>query len=242
VSINRVPEVPFAQIANEALRDKRLSFRARGVLAMVLSNAGEWTATRDWIVSMSDVEGREAIQTALNELTKFGYRQVESINVGGKLVTVVEWFHQPQPDGILGDLVAVRNSEHHKKNTKTSPADAGASENFGKAFADTFADQFGKAAPTSMVKRVARDATAMVKQQGIDSATVAESVRAAAKAGHANVGSAYLAVASRGKSVSPYAAELTELQQKLVDKGWHRRKDGNFEKDGIVVNGKGEAL
>jgi hypothetical protein len=97
VSINRVPQgVPFAQIANSALRDKRLSYRARGILAFALSNTEEWVATRDWITSMSDVEGRGAIQTALNELTALGYRRVSTEHRGGRVVSIVDWFHFPE--------------------------------------------------------------------------------------------------------------------------------------------------
>lgn len=97
MSINRVPEVPFAQIANAALRDKRLSFKARGVLAMVLSNVGEWRATAEWIEEQSDPDGRHAIQTALNELTEHGYRQIRKERLeDGRIATITDWFHEPQ--------------------------------------------------------------------------------------------------------------------------------------------------
>lgn len=96
MGINRVQGVPFAQISNKALRDKRLSFRARGILAMVLSNSGEWEAPRDWLVDQSDREGREAVQTALNELTELGYRVVRKVrDARGQIHTEVEWFHVP---------------------------------------------------------------------------------------------------------------------------------------------------
>ena len=93
VSIQRVPSVPFAQIANSALRDRRLSFKARGVLALVLSNVGEWEATLGWLVRQSDHDGRHAVQQALNELTALGYRRVSRVMVNGDIRTVVEWVH-----------------------------------------------------------------------------------------------------------------------------------------------------
>lgn len=93
MSIQRVPEVPFAQIANEALRDKRLSFKARGVLALVLSNVGEWEATLRWLCKQSDKDGRHAVQQALNELTELGYRHVTKAPINGLMRTIVEWKH-----------------------------------------------------------------------------------------------------------------------------------------------------
>lgn len=97
MSIQRVPEVPFAQIANSALRDKRLSFKARGVLALVLSNIGEWEASLRWLENQSDKDGKRAIQGALNELTELGYREVRYESRNQKVFTIVEWRHIPCP-------------------------------------------------------------------------------------------------------------------------------------------------
>lgn len=97
MSIQSVPSVPFAQIANSALRDKRLSFKARGVLALVLSNVGEWNATLNWLVAQSDHDGRAATQAALNELTELGYRVVSKESHGpDDIRTVVTWHHVPE--------------------------------------------------------------------------------------------------------------------------------------------------
>ncbi len=95
MTIQRVPNVPFAQIANSALRDKRLSFKARGVLALVLSNVGDWEASLDWLLRQSDNDGRHSIQQALNELTALGYREVSKTLINGKIRTIVEWRHEP---------------------------------------------------------------------------------------------------------------------------------------------------
>ena len=96
MSIDRVPKVPFAQIANSALRDKRLSFKARGILAMVLSHSGEWNAGRDFIVTQSDHDGQKSVQAGLNELTELGYRKVvKSQRPDGTWESYVEWSHDP---------------------------------------------------------------------------------------------------------------------------------------------------
>jgi len=129
MSINRVPSVPFAQIANSALRDSRLSFKARGLLAMVLSNVGEWEATAEWIERQSEPDGKHAIQTALNELSRYGYRVVRrERRPNGQVFTVVDWFHESQesrspenpvaglPDGRgTGSSIEHYPSEHHQE-------------------------------------------------------------------------------------------------------------------------------
>jgi len=91
------------------LRDKRLSFKARGILAMVLSHAEEWDAQRDWIENQSEHDGRAAVQSALNELTKFGYRRVgKEQQPDGTFRTVVLWFHEPEGN----DLSIIRPTEN----------------------------------------------------------------------------------------------------------------------------------
>ena len=97
MSIDRVPEVPFAQIANSALRDRRLSYKARGVLAMVLSHSGEWTASREWLVTQSDYDGQVSVQGALDELTRHGYRRtVREQRPDGTWRSWTEWTHMPE--------------------------------------------------------------------------------------------------------------------------------------------------
>lgn len=95
MSVDRVPQVPFAQIANSALRDTRLSYTARGILAMVLSHPGEWKADRAFLQSKTDHEGQKAIQNALNLLTELGYRKVvKTQDEHGRWQSYVQWFHQ----------------------------------------------------------------------------------------------------------------------------------------------------
>lgn len=135
MTIQRVPEIPYAQIANNALRDRRLSFKARGILAMVLSHAGEWEATARWIEDQSAHDGPHAIQTALNELTALGYRSVsQERDSQGRLRTVASWKHTPDtpiirppgnpPTGLsdrrkTDPAIEDYPSEDHKKNTQT---------------------------------------------------------------------------------------------------------------------------
>jgi hypothetical protein len=61
----------FTRVPNTLLRDSRLSFKARGILVMILSH-GKWDATNEWIQSQG-LEGREAIRSAVKELIQHGY-------------------------------------------------------------------------------------------------------------------------------------------------------------------------
>lgn len=138
MGINRVHGVPFAQIANQALRDRRLSFKARGILAMVLSNVGEWEATASWIGEQSEQDGVTSVQSGLNELTELGYRIVShERGADGRVRTVTEWFHTPQKTRPSGNPTAGEPGhretraaiedhplEHHRENT-ISPRPAG---------------------------------------------------------------------------------------------------------------------
>jgi hypothetical protein len=66
------PNTKFAIIRNEVLQDERLSFRARGVLASILSRPDNWRCSA-WDLAKEGIEGRRAILTALTELETHGY-------------------------------------------------------------------------------------------------------------------------------------------------------------------------
>jgi hypothetical protein len=125
MSIQRVPAAPFAQIANDALRDRRLSFKARGLLAMVLSHSGEWEATIEWLCEQSEQDGKTSVQSALKELSDLGYRVVShDRNRLGQVSTVVQWFHDSadrrseNPTAGYADSRSSRLSiEHNPQNT-----------------------------------------------------------------------------------------------------------------------------
>lgn len=67
------PARGWTEIQNDTLRDARLSYRARGVLARLLSNADGWRMTAVELADESPQEGRQAVLTALRELRAAGY-------------------------------------------------------------------------------------------------------------------------------------------------------------------------
>lgn len=66
------PDRKFTILRNEVLQDERLSYRARGVLASILSRPDNWRCSA-WDLARDGSEGRRAILTALTELEDAGY-------------------------------------------------------------------------------------------------------------------------------------------------------------------------
>lgn len=89
------PNARFAIIRNEVLQDERLSFRARGVLASILSRPDNWRCSA-WDLATEGREGRRAILTALTELETYGYlERVKGQDEGGKWSTCTYVYDMP---------------------------------------------------------------------------------------------------------------------------------------------------
>ena len=108
--IHRTPLTEhFTILPNALLRDTSISFRARGILVMMLSLPEDWQSYQTWIEEQG-TEGREAIRSALKELETSGYLQRERVREKGKLMSFIwQWFDQPH-DGnpASGNLTATK--------------------------------------------------------------------------------------------------------------------------------------
>lgn len=104
----------FTQIANDWLRDNRLSFKARGLLAYIESHTPEWDISVHWLAA-NNPEGKEALRSAIAELELYGYLLREQENVGGRFGEVT-WITQ-EP---LAENPPAENPPHKKTINKNT--------------------------------------------------------------------------------------------------------------------------
>ena len=71
--IRQKREKHFSVISNDVLNDKRLSFKARGLLVYMLSMKDDWKFYTTELVSHSERDGIKSIRSALNEIEAMGY-------------------------------------------------------------------------------------------------------------------------------------------------------------------------
>lgn len=66
------PEVGYTVIRNEVLRDNRLSYRDRGLLAYMLSHTDNWRFSVETL-SAQGVDGKQALYASMKSLEEAGY-------------------------------------------------------------------------------------------------------------------------------------------------------------------------
>jgi len=62
----------FTIVPNDVLRDVRLSWKARGLLAYLLSLPDDWRTSSDRLARLGP-DGRDAVRSGLRELEELGY-------------------------------------------------------------------------------------------------------------------------------------------------------------------------
>lgn len=108
------PESGFVQLPNATVRDPRLSYLARGVLAEMLSRPDDWQESADAIwrrgrhERQEAGEGRNAIRSAFAELEKTGYlRRVRRRRKTGRFGTELHLFDTPITLSAVDALIGV---------------------------------------------------------------------------------------------------------------------------------------
>lgn len=91
------PDRHWTCLANATLRDRRLSFRARGVLAFLLSQPEGYRITCNDLAEEA-AEGRDATAAALHELVEAGYLVRKRVQAeGGRFSWETTCYDTPQP-------------------------------------------------------------------------------------------------------------------------------------------------
>jgi hypothetical protein len=99
----------FTMIARSTVNDGRLSFRARGILVWLLDKPDDWQTDSERIAEQGQ-EGRDAVRSALNELTNLGYlRREKCQDIAGKWYTSWMVFEVPTPGNPASANQALEN-------------------------------------------------------------------------------------------------------------------------------------
>lgn len=112
--IKSVKKEGFVTLSNHLVRDKRLTFKARGILALVLSCTDEWEVTQKWLVDQTP-EGREAVSSAFKELEKHGYCTYQEARTEDGRVHGAVWMFYEEPVALE---LRTQRTNHSNKNGK----------------------------------------------------------------------------------------------------------------------------
>ena len=74
----------FVTIANKFLRDKNLSNKAKGVLAMILALPPKWDFSIKGMVAITK-DGESCLRAAINEMKENGYCAMKPVRINNKI-------------------------------------------------------------------------------------------------------------------------------------------------------------
>lgn len=93
------PDNPYVMIDRRVIENPNLSWKAKGLLAYLLSRPDNWTVRFRDLVKRSP-DGAHTVRVALGELRKAGHVQVETIREDGRVKQWIYTVHEnPSPDG-----------------------------------------------------------------------------------------------------------------------------------------------
>ena len=175
MKITRSPrkEHNFLIVSNSVVRDKRLSFKARGILLEILSQPDGWNVTAESLANEGQ-EGISAVLSAFKELRKVGYMRTEKLrDAKGQFVSTTQVFEDARKseppaleNPISDNLISLE--EPIKEEPKDSPRDRfsnKAEKNVGQALAafETFWEAYprkdGRKNSTTAFNRALKVAT-----------------------------------------------------------------------------------
>ena len=109
-------KLPYSQLGNEMIRDKRVSPNARFALVFILTYPPDWTFSQAWLSRELDI-GRNKTYALINELVLYGYCQRERKRRNDGKLGTTEYIFTDEPssqpraenrDVAIPDIVAPR--------------------------------------------------------------------------------------------------------------------------------------
>lgn len=117
------PDRKYAAIPNEAMRDKRLSAEARGVLAYLMTFSDDWTFHRDKVLEDMNL-GRDRFQRLMGELKDAGYVQLQVVRADNGGLMGTTWVIRDEPDCNTTESLKTRSSAESLKTRQSgNPTD-----------------------------------------------------------------------------------------------------------------------
>ena len=87
----------YISIDKRPLMDKRLSFKARGILAYCLTQPAHLRISMDHLIEQS-ADGKWSIKSAFKELAQFGYAKIENLRHKNGQIFGQQWVIYESPN------------------------------------------------------------------------------------------------------------------------------------------------
>jgi len=152
---NHAFDSQFTQIPNSWLRDSRLSLKAIGLLAQLLSHSPGWSVSIGQL-ARANACGTDLIRSAVKELEAGGYLERSQSRISNRFGEAI-WRTTDPSDLPSSDLPSSENPIHKNNNTKNTER---------KKVYDDWFDQFWEAYPRKVGKAAARKAFLKLAEEG----------------------------------------------------------------------------
>lgn len=151
-------ETPFVQIDKTCLQDPNLSFKAKGVLAYLLSKPEGWRANYQDIVNHGR-DGTESVRSGMAELAKAGYAKLNRIRGEKGQLLGQEWHVYEQPQNMTSNPVKSPISTENRETRVSANLSLGESHTSNNKGIDNEernkeGNENGKEAPLSTSRRI----------------------------------------------------------------------------------------
>lgn len=89
-TLRKHPRSNFTTLQNSTLRDRRLSWKARGLFAFLWSHSQDFKFSVEWLTSNAK-DGRDSTKAAMNELQRHGYLTITRVRGPDGRYVRIDW-------------------------------------------------------------------------------------------------------------------------------------------------------